>query len=69
VAPAARPAAEPVDAVPPAVRDRSAAAGPDGVRWDLVERVRAEIAAGTYDVEARWAAAEERLLRAAERAG
>lgn len=57
--------------VPPAVRDRLAAPpaerpGPDGIRWGLVERVRAEIAAGTYDTEEKWALAEERLLRRAE---
>ncbi|MBX9580868.1 MAG: flagellar biosynthesis anti-sigma factor FlgM [Gemmataceae bacterium] len=39
--------------------------GPDGIRHELVARVRAEIAAGTYDTEARWLAAEEALLRAA----
>lgn len=37
----------------------------DGIRHDLVARVRAEIAAGTYDTEERWQAAEEALLRAA----
>lgn len=37
--------------------------GPDGIRWGLVARVRAEIAAGTYDTPEKWAAAEERLLR------
>lgn len=36
--------------------------GPDGIRHGLVARVRAEIAAGTYDTEDRWRAAEERLL-------
>ena len=35
----------------------------DGVRVDLVARLRAEIAAGTYDTDDRWAAAEEALLR------
>jgi hypothetical protein len=37
----------------------------DGIRHDLVARVRAEIAAGTYDTEERWLAAEEALLRRA----
>lgn len=37
--------------------------GADGIRHDLVARVRAEIAAGTYDTEARWLAAEAALLR------
>lgn len=36
--------------------------GPDGIRWGLVERVRAEIAAGTYDTEDKWAKAEQRLI-------
>src|SRR5436190_7704483 len=36
--------------------------GPDGIRHGLVARVRAEIAAGTYDTEERWRAAQERLL-------
>jgi hypothetical protein len=46
-----------------------AAAPPaDGIRHDLVARVRAEIAAGTYDTEERWLAAEEQLLRRIERA-
>jgi hypothetical protein len=38
----------------------------DGIRHDLVARVRAEIAAGTYDTEERWLAAEEIILRRAE---
>jgi hypothetical protein len=37
--------------------------GPDGIRHGLVERVRREIAAGTYDTEEKWLAAEEALLR------
>ena len=40
--------------------------GPDGIRHELVARVRREIEAGTYDTEAKWLAAEERLLRWAE---
>lgn len=36
--------------------------GPDGIRHALVARIRAEIEAGTYDTEERWALAEERLL-------
>jgi len=36
--------------------------GPDGIRHALVARIRAEIAAGTYDTEERWQMAEERLL-------
>jgi hypothetical protein len=37
--------------------------GPDGVRWGLVNRVRAEIAAGLYDTPERLAAAEDELFR------
>lgn len=40
--------------------------GPDGIRHALVARVRAEIAAGTYDTEEKWLAAEEALLRRIE---
>jgi hypothetical protein len=40
--------------------------GPDGIRHKLVARVRAEIAAGTYDTEEKWLAAEEALLRRIE---
>jgi Anti-sigma-28 factor, FlgM len=36
--------------------------GPDGIRHRLVARIKAEIAAGTYDTEAKWLAAEARLL-------
>ncbi len=35
----------------------------DDIRQELVERVRREIAAGTYDTEDRWLAAEAELLR------
>ncbi|MCE9561078.1 MAG: flagellar biosynthesis anti-sigma factor FlgM [Planctomycetes bacterium] len=40
--------------------------GPDGIRHELVARVRREIAAGTYDTEEKWLAAEEALLRRLE---
>ncbi len=33
----------------------------DEIRLDLVERVRREIAAGTYDTPAKWEAALDRL--------
>lgn len=36
--------------------------GPDGIRHQLVARIKAEIAAGTYDTDERWLAAESRLL-------
>jgi hypothetical protein len=40
--------------------------GPDGIRHELVARIRAEIAAGTYDTEEKWFAAEAELLRRIE---
>lgn len=40
--------------------------GPDGIRHELVARVKREIAAGTYDTEEKWLAAEEALLRRLE---
>lgn len=36
--------------------------GPDGIRHELVARVRREIEAGTYDTEEKWLIAQERLL-------
>lgn len=42
--------------------------GPDGIRHELVARIRREIEAGTYDTEERWLAAEEKLLRRLEEA-
>ena len=33
----------------------------DDIRWDLVNRVRAEIAAGTYDTDEKWNATLELL--------
>ncbi|HEY2787465.1 MAG TPA: hypothetical protein VGJ05_21090 [Fimbriiglobus sp.] len=40
---------------------RAEAPGPDGIRHGLVARVRAEIAAGTYDTDEKWRIAEDRL--------
>lgn len=40
--------------------------GPDGIRHELVARIRREIEAGTYDTEEKWLAAEEKLLRRIE---
>ena len=39
---------------------RSASTPP--IRQDLVDRVRREIAAGTYDTQAKWEAALDRML-------
>lgn len=36
--------------------------GPDGIRHRLVAKIKAEIAAGTYDTEEKWLAAEAKLL-------
>lgn len=38
-------------------------AGPDGIRHELVERIRQQIADGTYDTEERWLQAEDALIR------
>lgn len=40
--------------------------GPDGIRHELVARIRREIAEGVYDTEEKWLAAEEALLRRIE---
>lgn len=39
---------------------------PDGMRLDLIARVRREIAAGTYETPERWEAALGRLLEELE---
>jgi hypothetical protein len=44
---------------------KAEAPGPDGIRHRLVARVRAELAAGTYDTAEKWLLAEDRLCRAA----
>ena len=41
----------------------AAGKGPDGIRHELVARVRQQIADGTYDTEEKWLLAEEALLR------
>lgn len=45
------------------------ATGPDGIRHDLVARIRQQIADGTYDTEEKWLLAEEALLRRIEGRG
>jgi hypothetical protein len=57
----ARTAVAPTPDAPP-----DGAAVGEGIRHELVARVRAEIAAGTYDTEEKWALAEEALLRRIE---
>jgi hypothetical protein len=42
-------------------RTKRSAATPSAIRRDLVERVRREIAAGTYDTPEKWQAALDRL--------
>ena len=37
--------------------------GPDGIRHELVARIRQQIADGTYDTEEKWLLAEEAILR------
>jgi hypothetical protein len=53
------PAADPV--APAAEADEQP--GPDGIRHELVARIRQQIADGTYDTEEKWLRAEEALLR------
>ena len=52
------PGAEPLPVGAPAE-----APGPDGIRHELVARIRQQIADGTYDTEEKWLRAEEALLR------
>lgn len=47
----------------PVSADLRAEPGPDGIRHELVERIRQQIADGTYDTEERWLRAEEALIR------
>ena len=49
-----------------AVRAGAEVRGPDGIRHELVARVRQQIADGTYDTEEKWLLAEEALLRRVE---
>jgi hypothetical protein len=51
---------------PAAVRNSSEVKGPDGIRHELVARIRQQIADGTYDTEEKWLLAEEALLRRIE---
>lgn len=41
---------------------------PDGVRQDRIERIKRQIAEGTYDTPERWEAALDRLLDEMEQA-
>jgi anti-sigma28 factor (negative regulator of flagellin synthesis) len=48
--------------------DTTPSSSPDpDIRTELVERVRREIAAGTYDTPEKWAVALERLLERLEK--
>lgn len=58
-APVAETSAKPVGAV-------AEKKGPDGIRHELVARIRKQIADGTYDTEEKWLLAEEALLRRIE---
>lgn len=51
------------DRTPPADDGKSA----DGIRWELVNRMKKLIAAGELDTPDRWALAEEFLFRAVEK--
>lgn len=54
------------DPEPATVGAGTEAKGPDGIRHELVARVRQQIADGTYDTEEKWLLAEEALLRRIE---
>jgi hypothetical protein len=54
-----RPAVPPPD---PLAGLKRLPAGPDGIRRELVERVRALIVAGEYDTDDRWLVAQDRLF-------
>lgn len=56
----------PSPAAAPETPDRGEQPGVDGIRRELVERIRREIAAGTYDTDEKWLAAEAELLRRIE---
>jgi anti-sigma28 factor (negative regulator of flagellin synthesis) len=60
----------PVTAVEPesvaAGAEKAEKKGPDGIRHELVARIRQQIADGTYDTEEKWLLAEEALLRRIE---
>ncbi len=53
---------KPSEPPPKKIRKKKAAKDRKGIRKDLVDRVRAEIAAGTYDTPEKWDAALDRLL-------
>jgi hypothetical protein len=46
----------------PVAKGRGRAASSYGIRVELVQRVRQEIAAGTYETPEKWEAALDRLL-------
>jgi anti-sigma28 factor (negative regulator of flagellin synthesis) len=51
---------------PVTVTEKAEKKGPDGIRHELVARIRQQIAEGTYDTEEKWLRAEEALLRRIE---
>ena len=55
-------AGDDVPAPPPVKKPRKPRRDARPIRQDLVDRVRKEIADGTYDTEEKWEAALERLL-------
>jgi hypothetical protein len=50
----------------PVAEESGSESGPDGIRHELVARIRRAIAEGTYDTEEKWLAAEAELLRRIE---
>jgi hypothetical protein len=54
------------DGEPVTVAEKAETKGPDGIRHELVARIRQQIADGTYDTEEKWLRAEDALLRRVE---
>jgi hypothetical protein len=52
--------------MPPPAEPPTDADGPDGIRWELVARMKEFIAADALDTPVRWAIAEELLFADAE---
>jgi len=50
----------------PATSLNEAVARQTGIRWELVQRVRREIAGGTYETPEKWEAALDAMLRSVE---
>jgi hypothetical protein len=59
-------AGAPLTGAEPVATETAEEHGPDGIRHELVARIRQQIADGTYDTEEKWLLAEDALLRRIE---